>query len=284
MLTLQVMRQMWPDGEDKVPTLVETIAAEARSVFSEHKLDSDLVIAHAMAQFSHECGAGREIFENLNYSAQALMKIWPSRFDAAKAAEFAHNQQRIANEVYGDRMGNRPGTDDGWTYRGRGGSQITGRDAYQKLSGSVGLDLINEPDLVNRPDHFLECAVVDFVLRGCLPFAQHDDVSGVTHHLNGGYIGLNDRIAWLARWKAALSLSNSAEVVRNAAWVQRSLNRLGYEPRLVVDGSFGPITTGSLKSFQRDNRLVADGRLDPWTIDTIERRLCAATSTTAHAA
>jgi putative chitinase len=206
MLTSDVMREMWPHGDAKVPGLIDGIAGLAPAVFLKYKLTSDLLIAHAMAQFSHECGAGNEVVENLNYSARGLMNTWPGRFDAMKAADFEHDQPRIANEVYNGRMGNRTGTDDGWNFRGRGGSQVTGRENYDKLGQRVGLDLINNSDLVNDPQHFLECAVAVFIICGCLPFAIQDDVRGVTYRLNGGYIGLQDRAAWLGRWKAALGL------------------------------------------------------------------------------
>jgi predicted chitinase len=132
-LTIDIMREMWPRGDTKIPGLVDDIVAAAPSVFPKYGLTSDLLVAHAMAQFSHESGAGNEVVENLNYSADGLMKTWPSRFDAAKAAQFAPDQQRIANEVYDGRMGNGMGTEDGWKYRGRGGSQVTGRDGYAAL-------------------------------------------------------------------------------------------------------------------------------------------------------
>jgi putative chitinase len=276
MLTGDIMGQMWPHGDVKIPGLIDAIAAAASTVFAKYGLTSDLAVAHAMAQFSHECGAGNEVFENLNYSAQGLMKTWPGRFNAAKAADFAHNPQRIANEVYNGRMGNRIGTDDGWNFRGRGGSQVTGREGYDKLGQKIGLNLIDQPDLVNDPQHFIECAVADFVICGCLPFAVQDDVSGVTYHLNGGYIGLPARTEWLARWKAALNLSSQGPAVHGTAWVQQSLNKLGAEPPLITDGSFGPLTAAAVKAFQQAHGLNADGKASPQTIAAIEQALAPA--------
>lgn len=195
MLTIDIMNEMWPNGNLKVPGLIESIVASAPAVFTKYGLTNDLLVAHAMAQFSHECGAGTEVIENLNYSAQGLMKTWPSRFDAAKAAAFVHQPQKIANEVYNGRMGNAPRSNDGWTYRGRGGAQTTGREGYQKLKDKTAIDVIGNADLLIDPARFLECAVADFILCGCLPFAAADDVQGVTKHLNGGFIGLDQRIA-----------------------------------------------------------------------------------------
>jgi putative chitinase len=101
-----------------VPGLIAGIAASAPAVFPKYGLTNDLLIAHAMAQLSHECGAGTEVVENLNYSADGLMRTWPPRFNAVKAAAFAHHPQQIANEVYNGRMGNAPGSDDGCNFAG----------------------------------------------------------------------------------------------------------------------------------------------------------------------
>jgi putative chitinase len=273
-LTKEIMGEMWPHGDTKVPGLIDGIAAAGPTVFPKYGLTSDLLIAHAMAQFSHECGEGTAVVVNLNYSAQGLMNTWPSRFDAAKAAAFARNPEKIANEVYRGRNGNDPNSpDDGWNFRGRGAIQVTGRGNYDKLGKKIELDLIDKPELIISPEHFLECAVGMFVILGCLPFAAHDDVSGVTYHVNGGYKGLAERTAWLARWKAALNLRNADLPPHGPAWVQQSLNKLGTEPLLTVDGSFGPITTSAIRAFQRTHGLDADGKLGPLTIAAIEKAL-----------
>jgi putative chitinase len=271
MLTSDIMRAMWPHVDPDAPGLMDGIIAAIPSVLPKYGLSSDLLVAHAMAQFSEECGAGSELVENLRYSAQGLMKTWPNRFDAAKAAAFAGNEQQIANEVYNGRMGNRVGSNDGFTYRGRGGSQVTGREAYEKLGQRLELDLIGNPDLVNDPQHFLECATADFVMCGCLPFAANDDVNGVTFHLNGGFIGLSDRMAWLGRWKTSLNVNGGAQ--HGTLWVQQSLNKLGAEPPLDTDGTFGPLTAAAVKAFQQAHGLNADGKVGPLTIGAIEQEL-----------
>ena len=204
-LNLDMMQHRWPHGDQHIPGLIEGIVASAPAVFPKYGLTTPLTVAHAMAQFSHECGAGLEMVENLNYSAQGLMNTWPTRYDADRANRYAHNPRLIADLSYGGRMGNDPPpSDDGWNYRGRGLSQCTGKEGYQKLATATGLDLINNPDYLSDPDHALECGVADFVLCGCLPHAVADDVVGVTRALNGGTIGLQQRIAWLAVWKKEL--------------------------------------------------------------------------------
>ena len=111
----------------------------------------------------------------------------------------------IANAVYGGRMGNAPPpSNDGWNYRGRGLSQVTGREGYEKLSDKTGIGIVENPDLLSDPTQTLELGVADFILCNCLEPAKEDNVREVTHRLNGGYIGLSERIAWLRKWKQEL--------------------------------------------------------------------------------
>jgi putative chitinase len=207
----EVLSRLWPSGDAKVPGLRAGIVAAAPAVFAKYGITTPLLIAHVMAQISHECGAGHDVVENLNYTAGRMMQVWPSRFSTmATAAPYAGNPRALANKVYNGRMGNAAGSDDGWKFRGRGAAQTTGREGYARLAKATGLDLVNHPDLVNDPQRFLECGVADFVLCGCLPFARADDVLNVTRRLNGGTVGLAQRETWLAKWKAALG---SAPVV-----------------------------------------------------------------------
>jgi putative chitinase len=200
-----VLSRLWPTGDRKIAGLRAGILETAPGVFQRYGITSPLLVAHVMAQISHECGAGHDVVENLNYTAGRMMQVWPSRFPTmAMAAPYAGNPRALANKVYNGRMGNAPGSDDGWKFRGRGAAQTTGREGYARLAKATGLDLVNHPDLVNDPARFLECGVADFVLCGCLPFARADDVLNVTRRLNGGTVGLAQRQAWLAKWKAAL--------------------------------------------------------------------------------
>jgi putative chitinase len=279
MLTSVILHQMWPHGDAKVPGLIEGIANAAPTIFPKYGLDSDLVIAQAMAQFSHECGAGMEMTENINYTAARACVVWPSRFhDAAscyaKVGSFPGDPDfkiKLIDSVYGNRMGNRPGTHDGSTFIGRGLSQVTGREGYQKLGAKVGLNLIGTPELVNEPDHALECGVADFVLCGCLPFAEQDDISGVTFHLNGGHIGESEREVWLRKWKTALGATDP--IPHGTVWLQQALNTLGADPHLVSDGSYGPQTVAAVKAFQASHGLEVDGKVGPQTIAAIEQAL-----------
>jgi putative chitinase len=207
MLTLAIMQRMWPHGDEKAEGLIEGIVATAPAVFAKYGINSNLLIAHVMAQISLECGAGHELIESLNYSAARMVQVWPSRFPTiASAQPYAHNERALAAKVYNGRMGNRVGSDDGYNYRGRGASQTTGSEGYARLTAETGLDLMLHPELLTDPAHFLECGVADFILCGCLPYAQRDDVVGVTQKLNGGQTNIADRRIWLKNWKAILAV------------------------------------------------------------------------------
>lgn len=207
MAFINTLYNLWPNGDERVKGLRDGIDASRNSVFKKYEIDSLLLIAHVMAQISHECGAGHDVIENLNYSAARMRQVWPSRFPSIASAEpYAHNPQALANKVYNGRMGNISGSNDGWNFRGRGGSQTTGRTGYERVKKQTGLNVVDNPDLLIDPKYFLECAVSDFINCGCLSYAKKDDILNVTKKLNGGTVGLAERKIWLARWKKALAL------------------------------------------------------------------------------
>ena len=198
---------LWPNGDERIKGLRDGIAFSADAVFEKYGINSKLLIAHVMAQISHECGAGHDVIENLNYSAKRMTEVWPTRFKTiARAKPYEHNPQALANKVYNGRMGNRPDSNDGWNFRGRGGSQTTGREGYERVQAQTNLPVVNNPDLLIDPKYFLGCAVSDFINCGCLPYAKNDDILNVTKRLNGGTIGLADRKVWLSKWKKTLGV------------------------------------------------------------------------------
>src|SRR5258705_9422466 len=173
MAFINTIYNLWPNGDERVPGLRDGIAMSAQPVFEKYGIDTPLVVAHVMAQISHECGAGHDVIENLNYTAKRIKDVWPSRFPTVASAEpYAHNPQALANKVYNGRMGNRTGSNDGSDFRGRGGSQTTGRKGYQRVRDQTGFDVVNHPEILIHPLHFLECAVSDFINCGCLPYAK----------------------------------------------------------------------------------------------------------------
>jgi putative chitinase len=284
-LTLEVMQRRWPHGDQHVPGLIEGIVAAAPTVFPKYGLDTPLVIAHAMAQFSEECGQGLEMIENMNYSEAGLLKTFPTHFTATMAQNYAHNPRMIADIAYGGRMGNAPPpSDDGFNFRGRGLSQVTGREGYTKLQNfltekGVNIDILTNPELISDPHFTLECGVADYILCGCLPHAEADDIIAETKALNGGLNGLAERERQLALWKrellggAAAGGVGGGVAAHDTKWVQGSLNQLGANPPLNVDGQSGPATQAAIRSFQQKAGLPVDGVAGPQTIAAIEQAL-----------
>jgi putative chitinase len=212
MLTIEIMQRRWPHGDQHIPGLLEGIVAAAPAVFAKYGLLSPLLVAHAMAQFSEECGQGLEMIENMNYSAERLLQVFPTHFTPAMAQRSAHNPEVIGEIAYGGRMGNAPPpSTDGFVFRGAGLSQVTGRKGVAKLQDflnkqGAGFDILENPQLIIDPAHALECGVADWIVCGCLPFAEKDDIAGETRALNGGLNGLAERRRQLALWKPELSV------------------------------------------------------------------------------
>ena len=144
-----------------------------------------------LGQVLHESEDLTAFSENLNYSAERLVQVWPARFPTlADARPYARNPEALANRVYGGRMGNtEPG--DGWRYRGRGPIQLTGRANYAFVGDLMGQDLINLPELMEQPCYALEATIHWWENR--IPDSMLGDPEKITKRVNGGLIGLADR-------------------------------------------------------------------------------------------
>ena len=175
----------------------------ADAVLAEYHInDTGLRLAHFMAQILHESGGFTIFEENMNYSAERMTKVWPSRFPTVTTAvPFAHNPQKLANKVYNDRMGNAPNSNDGWNYRGRGLLQITGKESYKKYGETLGADFINHPELAESAVRCLRLAALEYTRVGCNPLADQDNITGITQRINGGQTGIAERRQWLAKTK-----------------------------------------------------------------------------------
>lgn len=183
----------------------------AQSVFDAFGISENaLRVAHFMAQILHESGGLTIQFENLNYSAGRLAVVWPSRFKPKgplNPEDYAHNPHKLANEVYGRRMGNTQ-PDDGYTYRGRGLLQLTGKDSYQRATRILRQTFPGAPDFAADPDQVissawcLHVAAAEWAEKGCNAKADQDSVKAVTKAINGGLIGLSQRKDWLTKTKA----------------------------------------------------------------------------------
>ncbi len=151
-----------------------------------------------LSQIGMESAHLTALLENLNYSEQALLEIWPDHFTPAQAAEYGRtathpaNQEAIANLAYGGRMGNtEPG--DGWTYRGRGLFQLTGRANYRAAGIALDLPLELEPDRAALPNEAAITAAWYWHQHGCNAMADNRLIVAITQAINGGTNGLADR-------------------------------------------------------------------------------------------
>ena len=149
-----------------------------------------------IGQIAHESAGLTRLEENLNYSAERLVAVWPKRFTPETAQLCARNPQRIANAVYANRLGNGDElSGDGWRYRGRGPIQLTGKSNYEEYGIALVTDLLGNPDSVARVPK-VGCAVACrfFMVNGCNDLADEGDIGAITKKVNGGGHGLEDRI------------------------------------------------------------------------------------------
>jgi putative chitinase len=149
-----------------------------------------------IGQCGHECGHFKTLEENLNYRAEALMKLWPKRFPLLEIAkQYERNPRKIANKVYADRMGNRDeASGDGFRFRGRGCIQLTGHSGYYHAGQALGVDFVMEPDLVATPQYAALTAGWFWNTHKLNQYADNQDYKMMTKKINGGFIGLEDRI------------------------------------------------------------------------------------------
>lgn len=160
-----------------------------------------------IGQCSHECGNFRLLEENLNYKAATLMKLWPRRFPTLeKANEYSGNPKKIANSVYSSRMGNRDeNSGDGFRFRGRGIIQLTGHSSYFHCGKALGVDFVANPDLVSSPKYAALSGGWFWSTHNLNSPADGLDYVKVTKIINGGQIGLDDRIKHVQQALAVLA-------------------------------------------------------------------------------
>jgi putative chitinase len=175
-------------GEQWVDALNET--------FERFNITTPAQQASFIGQCGHECGNFKVLEENLNYRAETLMKLWKARFPTIEIAnEYARNPKKIANKVYASRMGNRDeSSGDGYRFRGRGCIQLTGHANYYHAGNACGEDFVMNPDLVATPKYAALSAGFFWSTHKLNNFADVEDFKGMTKKINGGFIGLEDRI------------------------------------------------------------------------------------------
>lgn len=172
----------------------------ARAIASHYELSPNRA-AHLLGQASHESGGFTITKENLYYSTpERICKVWPSRFKTVEDAEpYAKNPQGLANKVYNGRMGNEDGSNDGWIFSGKGFIQLTGKSNFRSFASDMRLpEVMDEPSRVET-DYAFESAYWFFDKNGLFKMADNgigtDNIKAITKRVNGGYHGLDDRIA-----------------------------------------------------------------------------------------
>jgi len=188
----------------------DAVIAMLPDTMAKFELNTPLRLAHFLAQAGHESGGFKAVNENLNYGAKGLLGIFKKYFPTeAKAALYERKPEKIANLVYGGRMGNGPeASGEGYKFRGRGYIQLTGKDNYKAFDAVVPENLLETPDLVATKYPLLSAAWF-FHKNGLHKIADGGAtdavVTSVTKRVNGGTIGLPDRIKHFKEYYALLA-------------------------------------------------------------------------------
>ena len=159
-----------------------------------------------LANVAQESGEFAHKEENMNYRAERILQVWPTRFHGLEDARlYEHNQIKLANKVYGGRMGN-VSPNDGYQFKGGGFIGITGRELYTKYAKHIGRDITLTSDMIRTSDRYaLDSACWFFaVLKNLIPVAKTGNFINVVRGINGGEIGLRVRLEYYDRVKNAL--------------------------------------------------------------------------------
>ncbi len=187
----------------------DAVIAQIPEVMDKFQINTPLRLCHFLSQCGHESGNFKAVNENLNYGAKGLRGIFPKYFPTdALAAEYERKPEKIANKIYGGRMGNGPeATGEGYKFRGRGYIQLTGKDNYSAFDKVVAENILETPDLVATKYPLLSAAWY-WNSRALNALADKGattaEVTAITKKVNGGTIGLEDRIKHFNEFYALL--------------------------------------------------------------------------------
>ena len=270
--------------EQTIRSVVPQANAEILDGFVEGLLDAmqrfDITterrVEHFLAQCAHESSHFTDLTENLSYSAERMYEVWPTRFPSVSSAKpYARNPQALACKVYNGRMGNEPGTDDGWRFSGKGPLQATGRDMYATLERLTGIPLVDNPELAAEPRNGALIAGAIWHHKNCNALADRDDVRAVTKRINGGTIGLGDRIRLRKVFRHAVRASGldpiwlkRGDTGPRVRHLQEELARHGFYAK--PDSDFGKETEKQVMAFQAHNGIDADGLVGQETLRALE--------------
>lgn len=275
--TEQQLAQLIP-GNPYVPQWYHALSM----ILPDYNIDTVPRVAAFIAQCAHESANFKFLKENLNYKAESLMRVWPSRFPNMDIArQYAMQPEKIANKVYCDRMGNGPeSSGDGWRYAGKGLIQLTGKDNYTRFAESIETPVEEIPDYLATFEGAVQSACWFWEVNNLNQWADAGDILTLTKRINGGTIGLEDRKKHYAHalhvlgdgGGHAVAESHSAPAAVNTNQVLRRGSRgpevaaMQIKLGLSGDGDFGPATERALMGWQRENGLEPDGVAGPATL------------------
>lgn len=205
-MSLTIAAEDWRALFPKAPDAIIAAFVAQAAILDEAGITATRTrLAYTLANVEHECGGFtiRNLTENINYTAERMAEVFDTRFADAAAVRRRFGtakgwQLKAFDEIYGGRMGNRPGTDDGSRYIGRGCPQITGRDGYAEVGRRCGLDLVEEPALATLPQHQPAILAAFCQWKTILRWADRGDFPRFVQIWNGGENGMADRRERLA--------------------------------------------------------------------------------------
>lgn len=196
-LTKESLRQIFP----RAPQAVIDAFFAKQDLLGKAGINATKArLSYFFANIEHECGGFTipNLTENINYTSARMAQVWPNRFSSAAAVQAKYGaepgwQKKAFDDIYGNRMGNRPGSHDGSLYIGRGGPQWTGRDGYAALERLTGLPSIDNPMIATKLDLQPEVCVAFWQWKNLNRFADAGNFIGCVKAWNGGTNGLADR-------------------------------------------------------------------------------------------
>jgi len=190
--------------EDTSEDIIQKFVEPLNDVMEFYEINNPKRISMFLAQVGHESGGLRTIKENLNYSADGLKRVFPKYFRDVNPADYAKKPEKIANRVYGGRMGNGPeSSGDGYRYCGRGLIQLTGKSNYEAFAADMGWPLAEATEWLSTEEGATWSAGWFWDSRELNQWADKGDILTVTKKINGGTIGLEDR---KSHYEAALEI------------------------------------------------------------------------------
>lgn len=246
-------------------------------------LDSAPRAERFFAQLAHESAGYTRLVESLNYATGArIRQVWPSRFPTEDdAAAYVRQPQKLANKVYGGRLGN-TSPNDGWVYRGRGLIQNTGRANYVDIEIATGMPVIDQPELLAQFPGAMTAAVSFWTSRRLTALADRGaPLEDETRIINGGLNGIDDRriyfnrarkVAWgdgaRAPAPAQAEYTRRGDSGAKVRQIQETLRAKGFYKAATIYGLFGEMTEDAVRAFQTSRGLLADGVVGPrtWTV------------------